>query len=127
MLGASTRSFTFEGGEYTVTLNMPVIARFEGEHGYSIIDVVAPPGGGNPMISRLYLLLEAALEPRHPELSDETLERMISHKDALEALLAAVKAALPVEGDVAGQAPGNGGNRARRRAAATKPRGGKTG
>lgn len=126
MLGASKQTFAFDGKDWTLTLDMDVISAFEEEAGYSVIDVVTPPGGGNPMISRLHRLLAAALAPAHAGVPRDVTSRMMGCQDALTALLRAVKASLPVASDDPDGETGNG-NRAQRRAAKSRQPDGKTG
>lgn len=110
------RAFTFEGAEYALVFNFGVIADFEEETGVSIIDVVSPPGGGRPMISRLARLLMFGLRPAHPDITLEEAGRMMADP-AVQALFSTqVAAALPQPGDVAEAGAAAPGNRRTRRA-----------
>lgn len=122
------RVFDFEGEAYSLIFNFGVIAEFEESTGVSIIDVVAPPGGGNPMISRLAKLLMFGLRPAHPDITLDDAGRMMSDAKVQALFSEQVAAAMPQSsdvGEVGGPSTANPLNRRARKAA--KASAGKTG
>jgi hypothetical protein len=93
------RAFTFEGREWQMIFNWGVIAEFEETTGISIIDAVAPPGGGRPMLSRLAKLLMFGLRPAHPDVTIEDAGRMMADARVQGLFNDQVAAAMPKASD----------------------------
>jgi hypothetical protein len=91
--------FTFEGRQWQMIFNFEVIAAFEESIGVSIIDVVAPAGGGRPMISRLARLLMFALLPAQPDVTLDDAGRMMADAKVQALFTGQVAAAMPQGSD----------------------------
>lgn len=93
------RTFTFDGRDWHLVFNFSVIAEFEETTGVSIIDVISPPGGGRPMISRLARLLMFGLRPAHPEITLDEAGRMMVDPEVQALFTEQAAAAMPQTGD----------------------------
>lgn len=122
-----TRTVDFEGEQFTLVFDFEVIADFEEGLGISIGDVLNPPGGGSPMLSRLAKLLLASLRRNHPDADLNLAGAMLADPKVKEEFFGATAAAMPKSGDIEG-AEGNApaANRKARRAATSRSAG-KTG
>ncbi|MFO6447866.1 hypothetical protein ACLBKU_12035 [Erythrobacter sp. NE805] len=123
-----TDTLEFEGERYTLVFDFEVIADFEEGLGVSIGDVLNPPGGGSPMVSRLARLMLAAIRRHHPDADLNLAGAMMTDPAIAAQFYGAVTSSMPQAGDVEGEAgsaaTANPPNRRARRAAASA---GKTG
>jgi hypothetical protein len=115
------QTLQYEGEEYTLTFDWTVIAEFEEANGWSVADVLKPPQGGSPLISRLVKLFLAGLQHNHPEADLNLAGAMMTTPAIAAKFNGAIDGAMPQAGDVAGEdgkpASANPPNRRTRRAA----------
>ncbi len=119
----------FEGRDYVLTFDWDVLSDFEETYRLSVADVLEPPGGGSPMMSRLVKLFRHGLLPEHPEVDLNEAGAMMMTAAIADIFMGAINGAMPQPGDNGedGETPGaNPPNRAARRAAKSRA-GGKTG
>lgn len=131
MAGVRTvrETFDFEGESYTLVFDFEVIAHFEETWGVSLGDVLNPPGGGSPMVSRLAKLFLSGLLPNHPGADLNLAGQMMARPEIAEKFYAGVGSSMPQQGDSGEDgepASANPPNRAARRAAKSRSAG-KTG
>jgi hypothetical protein len=118
--------FEFEGEPYTLVFDFEVIAHFEETNGISLGDVLNPPGGGSPMVSRLAKLFLSGLLPNHPDADLNLAGAMMASAGVQAKFYGAVSRSMPQAGDAGEEGNGTAPNRKARRAAQSRSAG-KTG
>lgn len=128
MAGVRTvrETFEFEGEAYTLVFDFEVIAHFEETWGVSLGDVLNPPGGGSPLVSRLAKLFLSGLLPNHPDADLNLAGQMMSDPVIAAKFYAGVGSSMPQAGDAGDEGNVPAANRQARRAAKSRSAG-KTG
>lgn len=131
MAGVRTvrETLEFEGEKYTLVFDWEVIANFEETNGVSLGDVLSPPGGGSPMVSRMAKVFLAGLLPNHPDADLNLAGAMMTDPAISAKFYGSIGAAMPNAADTGEDgepASANPPNRAARRAAKSRSAG-KTG
>lgn len=119
-------TISFDGEDYTLVFDFEVIAHFEETWGVSLGDVLQPPDGGSPMLSRLAKLFQAGLLPNHPDADINLAGAMMASPDVKKQFFGLVSRSMPQAADTGEEGNAPKPNRQARRAVKSRS-GGKTG